>query len=502
MSLPEAFIEDLKPYLPAEELEEFVRALSQTDASVCVRINRNKGGDEIHWTQNDESNGESQNGETIAESQIPWSIEGKYLSERPLFTLDPQLHGGAYYVQEASSQFVTHVLRTLLPADQPVTMLDLCAAPGGKSTAALSVLPEGSVLVSNEIDHRRARILSENVTKWGNANVIVTGNAPRDFSPLSHLFDVVLTDVPCSGEGMFRKDEGAISDWSPAKVEGCVKLQREILQDIWPTLKPGGLLIYGTCTFNVHEDEEQLRFICDELGATPVEIPVEGAWHIHPALKDTLPCYRFMPHYTRGEGLFMAALRKNEDEPLQTIRNIEARHNKKGGKPENNSKARSFDNKGKGGNVKLQKPAIDMKRLSAELQSWVRCEGIVESTSDGTLRLIPKELQNLNSLLSAHGLYMLQSGIELGLIKGKDVIPSHALAMSIERNEEAFPMVEVDREAALSFLRREAIVLPADAPTGYVLVCYKRLPLGFVKNMGNRSNNLYPQEWRIRMQEK
>lgn len=475
MTLPEAFIKDMKPYLPADELEAFCNALSDTEPTTCIRINTKKC-QQVDALKSEQADALFAPSDTC--TPIPWNAEeGRYLSERPQFTLDPLLHAGAYYVQEAASQFVTHALRFLLKEGQPVTMLDLCAAPGGKSTAALSVLPEGSLLVSNEIDHRRARILSENVTKWGMPHVIVTGNAPSDFTTLRNLFDVVLTDVPCSGEGMFRKDEGAVSDWSPNKVEGCVKLQREILQDIWPALKPGGILIYGTCTFNVHEDEEQLRFICDELGAEPIVIPVEESWNIHQPLVDTIPCYRFMPHSTRGEGLFMAVLRKKEDESVFDIPYVPS------------PKKAKKNEKGKKEVVKLP---VDL------VSRWVNGQGEVELAADGSLRFIPSALLSLHRIIAQQGLYLLQSGITLGTMKGKDVIPAHELAMSVMLNRDAFGSAEVDLNTALDYLRREAITLPADTPTGFVLICYHGLPLGFVKNMGNRCNNLYPQEWRIR----
>lgn len=486
MRLPEAFIQDIKPYLPADEMDVFCEALANTEASTCIRINAKKI-DQTPGLSPVEPLGEN--------SIIPWNPNvGRYLKERPLFTLDPLLHGGAYYVQEAASQFVSHVLETLLKKQTPVTMLDLCAAPGGKSTAALSVLPEGSLLVSNEIDHRRSRILSENVTKWGYFNVIVTGNAPADFSSLTHLFDVLLCDVPCSGEGMFRKDEGAIDDWSPNKVEGCVKLQREILSDIWPVLKPGGIMIYSTCTFNVHEDEEQLQYICNELGADPIIIPTEASWNIHKPLIEGIPCYRFMPHYTHGEGLFMAVLRKKEaDDDGLVYSQMSFKTNKKNKKEA--LKCKKGSNGKDGGN---RGPVIDMKKITQEVQSWVLGEGSVELTADNGLRFIPSGLKDLHEIIQSRNLYVLQSGIELGTIKGRDITPSHALALSLDRNPEAFPYVELDKETALNYLRREAIVLPADAPVGFVLVTYQHLPLGFVKNIGNRSNNLYPQEWRIR----
>lgn len=464
MTLPEAFIEDIKPYLSAQELEEFIHALTESDQTTALRYNRAKydgmEGLPIGWNPKD----------------------GAYLDERPNFTLDPLMHAGCYYVQEASSQFVTHVLRNLIK--EPVTALDLCAAPGGKSTAMLSVLPEGSQLVSNEIDRRRARILSENITKWGLPNVSVTCNAPHDYRKLKHQFDLILTDVPCSGEGMFRKDEGAVKDWSPQKVEGCVTLQKEILETIWPTLKPGGILVYSTCTFNVHEDEKMLQYICEELGAEALEIPVEACWNIHAPLVGNLPCYRFMPHYTKGEGLFMAAVRKLEnDNELTSSRKKEDKHRK--------------DTKNQNKTDK-NRQVIDLKKITPSLLSQLDCEATIELTQEGSLRAIPSGHQELHDALVDQGLFLLQSGIEMGTIKGRDIIPAHALALSTARKKSAFPTVELDLETALNYLRHEAIILDSDVPTGYVIVSYQGHALGFVKNLGNRSNNLYPQEWRIR----
>lgn len=445
MTLPKAFIEDIQPYLPAAELEEFIHALTEGGQPVSIRLNRSKLGDSLP----DATAWPLLEGAT----EVGWCPEGRYLSERPQFTLDPLLHAGCYYVQEASSMFVTHVLRTFVHT--PVTALDLCAAPGGKSTAALSALPQGSQLVSNEIDRKRARILAENIQKWGNPNVTVTANAPADFEPLSEMFDVIITDVPCSGEGMFRKDPGAIAEWNPQKVHECAALQRQILRDIWPSLKPGGLLIYSTCTFNVHEDEEQLQFLHDEFDAEILAIPTLPEWHIHPALcgsfaPDVRPesACRFMPHYTQGEGLFMAAIRK---------------------------------------------PGSSTPEVSLERGFEMYTMGEEEM-----VHAIPRGHLPLFEALNEAGLYQLSSGIDMGTTKGKDFIPAHAMALSTELNPERFTCVEVDLKTAQQYLRREAILLPEGTPCGYVVVCYQSHPLGFVKNIGNRSNNLYPTEWRIR----
>lgn len=472
MTLPQSFVDDIQPLLPPEEWRAFSEALTQSEHPTSIRLRKPL---------------------SIGDAPVGWCNEGRYLNSRPQFTLDPLLHAGAYYVQEASSMFVSHVLRSLLPTDTPVWALDLCAAPGGKSTAALQALPAGSQLVSNEIDRKRARILAENIQKWGNPNVSVTANAPADFTPLGPIFDVILTDVPCSGEGMFRKDPGAIDEWSPAKVRECVALQRQILADIWPCLKPGGLLVYSTCTFNTHEDEEMLQYIIDELGGEIVEIPLDPAWQIHPALcgpfapgiTPTSAC-RFMPHFTQGEGIFMAAIRKGGKAAAvrsdfgatshrlkDTIRNREGRNDRN--RKEN------------------RKPSP----VSIHPEEWLTGRYFIDDTAE-VIRAIPEAHKPLHDLLVARRLFLLVSGVDLGTIKGKDICPAHALALSDALREGAFPTAELNLDTALNYLRREAIVLNEEVPTGYVLCTYQGHPLGFVKNIGNRSNNLYPTEWRIR----
>lgn len=485
MTLPEAFIENMSHVLPADELSCFVQALTVDEQPTSIRLNRKKWREQSLSDQPTETALASDPLGLADSKPVAWCAEGRYLQSRPQFTLDPLLHAGAYYVQEASSQFLTHVLRTFVT--EPVTALDLCAAPGGKSTAALSVLPEGSVLVSNEIDRKRARILAENIQKWGNPNVCVTANAPADFQGLQAVFDVLITDVPCSGEGMFRKDAGAIAEWSPAKVHECAALQKQILRDIWGCLKPGGLLVYSTCTFNVQEDEEQLQFICHELGAELLTIPVQSDWHIHPALTgafapDVKPeqACRFMPHFTQGEGLFMAALRKLGNSSSTDLPGKGSKHGAKGG--------------GKEG----LKPGAKSQTVDPRLLQWVQEPAKLKSNADGTILAIPTVLEDLYNQLVSNRLYLLSAGIELGTQKGKDIQPAHALALSTARSEHAFPMADLDLDTALNYLRREAIVLPPDVPRGYVLLSYRQMPLGFVKNIGNRCNSLYPTEWRIR----
>jgi len=280
-----------------ERFSRFMAAFDE-DAPVSIRLNPLKA--------------------SLADGEnVPWCPEGIYLSGRPQFTFDPLLHAGCYYVQEAASMFITHVLRSLFTfhcslLTSHFSLLDLCAAPGGKSTALRSVLPEDCVLVSNEPIPTRAQILLENITKWGARNCIVTNNYPRDFKKAKARFDLILCDVPCSGEGMFRKDPATISEWSLQNVEKCWRLQREIVADAWECLNPGGILIYSTCTYNIKENEENVRWIMETYDAEPIAIPTEPSWHITGSLLPGFeaPVYRFIPGITRSEGLFMCVLRK------------------------------------------------------------------------------------------------------------------------------------------------------------------------------------------------
>ena len=465
MNLPQAFIERTRRLLGDEQYLLFEEAL-QTDVPVSIRPNRKKMA------------------QAIEGEPIPWAPSGIYLNNRPTFTFDPLFHAGCYYVQEASSMFVEQVLQTYVK--EPVVMLDLCAAPGGKSTLSRSVLPEGSLLVANEVMRNRSQILVENLIKWGYPDVIVTNNYPADFTELPPLFDVILTDVPCSGEGMFRKDEVAIEEWSVDNVDVCWQRQRRILNDIWPTLKPGGLLIYSTCTFNCEENEDNVAWIARELGADVLEVPVDDAWCITGNLIDKyFPVYRFLPHRTKGEGLFLAILRKHSSTDDKTMfyaeENIVLR-----------SKTRKVK---KGKDTKGRPQPISIPK---ETKGWLEGYENYLVEMKGTIAVaFPLKHVSIHTLLQEH-LKVIHSGITLGEIKGKDFIPHHSLAMSIARHEEAFPQAELSYEQAIAYLRKEGLVLDASVPRGYVLVTYKQVPLGFVKNIGNRANNLYPQEWRIR----
>ena len=454
MKLPHSFISTMQELLK-DEYQDFEQALEQ-EPSVSIRVNTEK-------TDAPESL-----------KHVPWCSTGYYLSQRPAFTFDPRFHAGNYYVQEASSMFLEQILDKYV--DSPVKYLDLCAAPGGKTTLAISALPEGSLVVANEIDRKRSNILSENITKWGNPFTVVTNNSSEDFIPLKHFFDVILCDVPCSGEGMFRKDENAISEWSDANVENCVVRQKQIIDNINHALTPGGFLIYSTCTYNVKENEQMLEYICETIGAEVLSVNTDPEWGIHKPLYGDNPAYRFMPHTTKGEGLFIAVMRKNDDEEAEDPDYIIRSINKQGSKKEKNNAPKVPD-------------AVKKYLLKPDKFEF--------SVAGDTIKAIPKsyseEFKALSKLLKIQS-----SGIEIATLKGKDIIPAHALALSTMLDKHAFEKANVDQDTAISYLRREAISLPEGTPKGYVLVCFEDSPIGWVKNIGNRSNNLYPQEWRIR----
>lgn len=394
---------------------------------------------------------------------VAWCPEGVYLEQRPKFTFDPALHQGCYYVQDASSMAVAAVVRQLTADSKPVRYLDACASPGGKATAALSVLPQGSMLVANEFDARRAEVLYENIAKWGSPGVIVTRGDTSRFAGCEDVFDIVAVDVPCSGEGMMRKDATARSQWSEGLVAECAALQREIIDNVWPALRPGGFFIYSTCTFNRSEDEDNLEYIIEHYDAIPVSISaLDAAPGISTGIRTPIPCYRFLPGRVKGEGLFIAVVQKPGE-------NHASASPRRGKKPSE------------------YKTAQDLGWLEGDFKYFSR---------DNEIYAFPTPIAADMEAL-ARKLRPISAGIHVATIKGKDLIPTQALALSTSLRRGAFPEVEVNKEQALDFLRREAITLPEGTPRGFVLLTFSDLPLGFVKNLGNRSNNLYPAPWRI-----
>ncbi len=457
IALPSAFEERIHCLLGGD-YERFAEALDK-EPPVSVRLNPLKTA--------------SIDG---ASKAVPWNELGYYLDARPAFTFDPRFHAGAYYVQEASSMFLHQVIRQYVT--EPVRYLDLCAAPGGKSTDAIASLPEGSLVVSNEVIPNRAYILAENIIKWGSPRCFVTRNEASDIGRLTDYFDVIATDVPCSGEGMFRKDPTAIAEWSPESVVRCADRQRDILTHVWNALRPGGLLIYSTCTYNLEENEEMIAFLHKEFGAIPLSIDVPEEWGIGRSLVEGIPAYRFMPHLTRGEGLFMAVLRKPgeaEDSRREALLASIVPTGKKGKQSPKNQPA-IFDE-------------WRHKLLVPETYTFV--------VADENIVAIPNEYQADYRLFS-RGFNLLHAGITVATLKGKDYIPHTSLALSAALDRSQVAVCEVDLNTAWAYLRHEGLILPSEQPRGYILITYQGYPLGWVKNIGNRANNLYPQEWRIR----
>ena len=418
ITLPTAFEVYTKQLFGEKRYNIFFKSLQQS-SSVSIRLNPFKTSETTQIANRYEP------------IPIAWCKEGFYLNVRPNFTFDPLFHAGAYYVQEASSMFLSHVLRHLVR--KPVALLDLCAAPGGKTTCARTAIKEGSIVFSNEPINKRAQILAENVQKFGHSDVVVTNNYPMDYKKSKLEFDVIVADVPCSGEGMFRKDPQAISEWSEQNVVNCRQLQRSIIADIWENLKPGGLLIYSTCTFNALENEENVAWILNEYDAQLLEVPTEKTWNITGSLINNplgedkpFPVYRFIPGFTQGEGLFMAIIKKG---------------------------------------------------------------GISTNLEPNAEKLVAEANKKLK--IMAHG-------VKQGIIKGKKIIPDHSLALAINGDRSSYPNVEIDYETAIKYLRHEAIMLSAVVPKGIVTLTYRGHAIGFANNLGNRANNLYPQEWRIK----
>lgn len=397
-------------------------------------------------------------------SQVPWASQGRYLSSRPLFTADPLFHAGCYYVQEASSMFLEQVVKQFV--SEPVRALDLCAAPGGKSTHLHSLLPKGSLLVSNEPMPLRAQVLAENVAKWGNPAAVVTKNYPAEFSGFRDFFDFMVVDAPCSGEGMFRKDSFAVEQWNTSLVEQCSKRQKEILSDIWGSLRPGGILVYSTCTFNSEENEKNVHWVVEELGATPLEVEISKEWGVTRALDGSdIPVYRFIPGFTAGEGFFLAVLRKDGDGKIQQPRQ-----------------------------PRFQQASA---KVVKDVEKWISESNAYDYVlQNDVITALPKE-HTAAIMALQQKMNVLHCGIPLATVKNNKLLPMHQLAISNALAKDAFNRASVDLDTALAFLHRETLALP-EAPVGYIILEYKGVPLGFVKNIGNRANNLYPAEWRIR----
>ncbi len=389
---------------------------------------------------------------------------GYYLPQRPIYTLDPMFHAGAYYVQESSSMFLEQFI--LQSTKKSIKVLDLCASPGGKSTHISSLLPDDCLLVSNEVIHSRALVLSENLKKWGNPNVVVTCNDPRDFARLPGFFDVIVVDAPCSGEGLFRRDPSAVEEWSEANASHCSQRQKRILADVWPSLAEGGMLIYSTCTFNPAENEDNIVWLSEFAAIEAVTLNIPYDWGIVTTEAAGIPCYRFYPHKVKGEGFFTSAVRKKEQ--------IEAKWSK-------SKSALPLASKSEQILVRkiIQDLPLSLIKFETDFLAWPTGRLADLDQIKATLRIV-------------------HAGVKVGAVIRDNLIPAHELAISTICNRSYFPQISLTLEQALSYLKRDDFRLEFPEK-GWNLIVYQGLSIGLAKNIGNRFNNSYPKEWRIRM---
>jgi 16S rRNA C967 or C1407 C5-methylase (RsmB/RsmF family)/NOL1/NOP2/fmu family ribosome biogenesis protein len=393
---------------------------------------------------------------------VPWCSGGYYLEHRPSFTLDPLFHAGCYYVQDASSMFLEQALKQTTDLTKPLHVLDLCGAPGGKTTHLLSLLNQESVLVTNEVIRSRVPVLSMNVEKWGFSNVIITNNDPSDFSALGGFFDVVVIDAPCSGEGLFRKDPEASLHWSLDAVNLCAARQQRILDAVWPAVKPGGLIIYSTCTFNEEENEDTISTALNKYQGLSLELRTEESWGVTKHHKNGVNGYRFYPHKTKGEGFFLSVLRKSNQEEESGLVHTKRKETAK-------------------------KDAALFKNLLKESDRFLFTE------KGGVSIAIPYSVAALGDQLSSK-LTISHIGLTMGLAKQGKRIPDHALALSVDLKPGEFPEVDLNHDEAIRFLRKEPIVPTGSGITRFT---HKGFGLGWGNVLPGRVNNMLPTSWRI-----
>ena len=348
-------------------------------------------------------------------------------------------------------------------------MLDMCAAPGGKTTIYSTAVGESGLVVANEYVHSRANVLADNVRKWGIGNVLVTNNSPEHLAQFEGWFDVVAVDAPCSGEGMFRKEEVAREDWSNEAVKMCVARQMSIVREAWRALRDGGLFIYSTCTFNDEEDEGVLRTFIEEMGEvfTPSEnVETDDEWGVVRGEVGAFQTFRFFPHKTDSEGLFVAVARKAESTPQRT------------------PKAR-----------KKVMQEVD-KSSRKELERWLQTpDNYTFAVVADVVYAYRKEQFRAVQALS-EGLTAIYSGVAMGQIfKGK-LKPDWALSQFVGLERTAVAVEELDETRALDYLRKHDISV-GEMREGINLVTHCGRALGFAKRVGARCNNLYPNSLKI-----
>ncbi|MEV4885748.1 RNA methyltransferase [Chitinophaga ginsengisegetis] len=456
--LPAALLDSLAG-LPGYNRETFEQVHAAAEKITSLRLNPNK------IKTPERMAAVLQSLSATGATPVPWSRDGYYLPERPSFTFDPYFHAGAYYVQEASSMFLEQMVRATVDLTQPLKVLDLCASPGGKSTLLQSLISRDSLLVANEVIKPRAALLTDNLTKWGAANVVVSNNDPRDFSRLPGYFDLAVVDAPCSGSGLFRRDPELVEEWSPENVTLCSQRQQRIMADVLPSVKEGGVVIYSTCSFSAEEDEAILDWLADHFELENIPVTLNPEWNIVATVTHKRNCtgYRFYPDRLKGEGFFIAAFRKRSSETPR--------------KPK--------QHKSTALTARQQEVITPWINMPDDYQYFMHQEEVL---------ILPPSVAAEIPLLRQQ-LYIRKAGVKAGHPSAKELIPDHQLAASTLVSDE-LPVVSLDLRQALQYLRKEDPGMSTRV-RGWALVRYEDMNLGWAKILPNRMNNYYPKELRI-----
>jgi 16S rRNA C967 or C1407 C5-methylase (RsmB/RsmF family)/NOL1/NOP2/fmu family ribosome biogenesis protein len=403
-------------------------------------------------------------------TRVPWTNFGYFLESRPSFTFDPLFHAGCYYVQEASSMFLEQALKQTVDLSKPLKILDLCAAPGGKSTHIQSLISKDSLLVSNEVIRSRANILKDNIIKWSCSNVMVTNNDPRDFARLENYFDVIVVDAPCSGSGLFRRDPDAINEWREENVQLCSQRQQRILADVWPTLKKDGILVYSTCSYSMEEDEKIVEWLQANYPLSIKSLSIQPEWGIIESGiafgKSSATAgggYRFWPYKLKGEGFFLSCFKKKEGEVFS------------------------------GNKSKSSLSTLTNKEVSIAA-GWINTDGLCLQKNGNTVYAWPEKLKDDFSFLREK-LRIIYSGVEAGELIRDKFIPSHALALS-HCLKDSLHRIELTYDDAIRYLKKKDMDNEI-SQKGWQVVTYRGQPLGWVNVLPGRINNYYLKELRI-----
>ncbi len=449
MDLPQELIDKLK-HTAGFDSDKFIEA-HELNPSISIRLNSKK----------------NQSEEIVEYTNVPWLNEGKYITNKARFSLDPLWHAGSYYVQEASSMIVGCIIKQLIPKEKIINALDFCAAPGGKTTCIADNINKNSFLVSNEVNAKRISSLKENVVKWGSGNIAISNSSAEKFSEIAEFFDLILIDAPCSGSGMFRKDEFALKQWSPQLVKSCSTIQKEIILNLINSLTREGLLLYSTCSYSKEENEDICDFILENRELENVTISLNKDWNITETISDKYKAtgYRFWPYELEGEGFFVSIFRKKG---IKEIKEIKSK------------------------NIPNYKPSLLM-------ESWIK-ENL--NFNFETLYTLHKEtvgVENRNHSTKINFLkryiYFVYSGTDIAKESYKEIIPQAELAFSTNVKFIG-NTIEVDKTKALNFLSKQSQTY--EYPKGWYLIKYLNQGLGFIKQLENRNNNYYPIEWRLR----